>query len=216
MPQPHEQDGKRRGDGDADVEILDVIDQLVPVLAELVADAGNYADPQYCAEEVEQSKTLPLHAQHAGERTGNHAQAEDEAGEEDRDRAVLVEEALAAGDGCRRDAKEFPITVEQRAPSAISDGETKIVPNCGRAHAYQDDVDELELVSRIREKAGQKQDRLARHRNAGVLKQQGNRDRPVAIVSDVVLECLENGLVLKVDSGVILSCSSQAFRFTAS
>jgi hypothetical protein len=45
----------------------------------------------------------------------------------------------------------------------------------------------------IGEKAGQQQDGFTRHRDAGVLQQQCDPDRPVTVVNDVTAQGFEDG-----------------------
>ena len=214
VPQPDQEDGDTGDNGDAEIQILDVVDQLVPVLAELVANAGNHAHPQQGTEEVEQGKTLPLHTEHASKRTGNHTQAKDKACKENRDRAIFIEETLSASNRVGRNPKQIPVAIEQRTPAAITDREAEIISERRGAHAYEDDVSELELVPRKSEEAGKQEDGFARDRDAGILEQQRNCDRPVAIVSDIVLESLKNSrpLVARERSASILPRHSRKQR----
>src|SRR5215472_1821852 len=139
---PEPQDEKRDSDQDSDpdVQLLHVVNQPVPVLSEVVADQRNYADPQEGAEKIEYREALPLHAQDASEGTRDYAQPKDEAREEDRDRAVLLKQPLAALDGRGGNPKGRLISIKQWATTAVSDGESEIVSEGSGADRNHDDV----------------------------------------------------------------------------
>src|SRR4029077_1576729 len=125
-PSPQDEQRNNRRDHEGDVEALDIFRQHIPVLAELVAYEGNDGDPQQRAQEVEDCEALPGHAQNACERAGDHAQAEDEAREKNRNGAVAVEQSLAARNGFRFDAKCAAVTIKEAATSAIADQVTQV------------------------------------------------------------------------------------------
>ena len=166
------------------------------MLAELVAYEGNDGDPQQRAQEIEDREALPGHAQNACERAGDHAQAEDEAREKNRDGAVAVEQSLAARNGFRLDAKCAAVTIKEAATSAIADQVPQVVSQGGRAHADHDDVGELQFLAGIRKQAGQQQDGFAGHGHAGIFEKQRHADGPVAILRDQVAQEIEDGLLL--------------------
>jgi hypothetical protein len=204
-PQPEEHTDHDRENRNADVEIFHEVEKLVPVLAELVSNGGDDAHPQHRAQEVEQGEALPGHAQHTRQRPRNHAQAEDEAGEEDRDGPVLVEKTLAAGNSFRRNAEKVAIAIEEWAAATVADRKPEVVPQSRRAHSHQDDVGELEFLPGISEEAGQQENGLAGNGDARVFQEQSNSHGPVTVLGDVALEGFEDlaaprsGLEVRID-----------------
>ena len=81
-PQPQDYDSDADCDEDDYIQTLDVFHQQVPMFAELVANQGNYSDPEQGSQEIEDGEAFPRHTQHSGQRSRNYAQAEDEASEE--------------------------------------------------------------------------------------------------------------------------------------
>ena len=97
------------------------------MLAKFVADHGDDADPQDGTQKIKNGETLPWHAEHARQWAGDDAQAEDEAREKDRDRAVLVKQPFSTLDGSDRNAKDVSVAVEQGAAARVSDGKSQVV-----------------------------------------------------------------------------------------
>src|ERR1700676_493895 len=141
------------------------------MLAEQVSGAGNASDPDCCAKKVEESKSSPAHTQHAGQRSGENAQSEDEAGKENGGCAIAGKHSLAAFQRRRLDPKESLRAIKQRTPAVVSDGIAQIVAERGGTGSDHDDPSEMELVFRIGEKTSQQERGLTGHRDAGVLAQ---------------------------------------------
>ena len=115
-------------------------------MPEQVSDARHHRDPDGRAQKVEESESLPAHAQYAGQRSGKSAQAEDEAGKENGDCAAAGEHLLAAFQRRRRNPKDTLIAIKERTPAIVADGLSQITAKRGGASGYHDDPSEMELV----------------------------------------------------------------------
>src|SRR5208282_3109885 len=103
---PPEQNRDPGDNQHSNIKALHGPQQGVPMMPEQVSGAGDDGDPGGRAEEVEERKSLPSHAQHARQRAGENAQAEDEAGKKNGGRAVADEHLLAAFQRGRRNPQE--------------------------------------------------------------------------------------------------------------
>src|SRR3981189_920305 len=121
------------------------------MLPEQISGAGDAGDPDGRAQEVEQSKSSPAHAQHAGQRSGENAKAEDETGKENGGCAVAGEHVLAAFQRGRRNTKDALIAIEQRTPPIVTYGIADVVAERGGTGPNHDDPAEMEFVFGIRQ-----------------------------------------------------------------
>src|SRR5258708_34164212 len=117
--------------------------------------AGDAGDPDGRAQEVEESKCSPAHAQHASQRSGENAEAEDEAGKENGGCAVAGEHVLAAFQRGRRNPKEALIAIEQRTPAVVDNGIANVVAERGGTGGDHEESSEIEPVVGITQKACQ-------------------------------------------------------------
>src|SRR5262249_6819649 len=108
--------------------------------------------------------------------------------------AVARKQFLASRKRLRRNPEEIAITFEQRTPAVMPQGVADIVPDRRRAGANQNDPSQIELPLRKREKTGEKKRGLSRHRDARVLTEQRECDRPVAVVGDERSQEIKNAM----------------------
>src|SRR5208282_3827281 len=105
--------------------------QDVPVMAEEVSGAGDDGDPGGGTEEVEESEGSPGHAQDSGERSGEDAHAEDEAGKEDGGGSVTGEHFFAALQRGRRNAKYAPVMIEEGTSAKLAERVAEVTTEGG-------------------------------------------------------------------------------------
>src|SRR5260370_40401547 len=109
------------------------------MLPEQISGAGDAGDPEGRTQDVEESKRSPAHAQHARQRSGKNAQAEDEAGEENCGGAVVGKQVLAALQRGRLDPEESLGAVEQRTPAIMAYGVAQsVAERCGTSCQHND------------------------------------------------------------------------------
>jgi hypothetical protein len=177
---------------DRDIEALHDLEQGAPVLAEEVAGACDYGDPEGGSEEVEEGEGSPAHAEDSGEGAGEDAEAEDEAGKENGDGAVAGKEFFAAFESGGRDAKESCVAVEERPASVVAESVAEIVSDGSSAGGDDDDPSEMEFVFGIGEEASEQESALARNGDAGVFAEEGEGYGPVSVVGDEGTEGVED------------------------
>ena len=158
------------------------------MLTEQVSGAGDAGNPDGRTQEVEESKSSPLHAQDAGQRAGENSHAEDETGKKNGGGAVAGEHSLAAFHHGRRDPEETLIAIKQGTPAMEADGVAQFAAEGGGTGGNHDDPSEMELVFGIGEKTGQQKRELTGNREASALRQQGQSYGPVTVVGD---ECAQ-------------------------
>src|SRR5258708_23568358 len=162
------------------------------MLPEEISRAGDAGDPEGRTEEVEESKRPPAHAQHSGQRSGENAQAEDKAGEENCGCAVAGKHFLAAFQRGRLDPKESLIAIEQRTPAIVTDGIANVVAERGGTGGDHNDPSEMKPVFGITQKACQQKRSFAGDGDAGVLAQQCQGDGPVTVGGDEFAQRMKN------------------------
>ncbi len=165
------------------------------MLAEQISGAGDAGDPEGRAEEVEESKRSPAHAQYSGQRSGENAQAEDKAGKENCSCAVAGEHILTAFQRGWRNPEDTLIAIEQWTPAIVADGVADIVAERGGAGGNHDDPSEMEPVFGIGQKTCQQQRRLTGNGDACVLAEQRQSHGPVTVVGDEFAQRVKNCLV---------------------
>src|SRR5258708_25692581 len=154
--------------------------------------AGDAGDPDGRAQEVEESKCSPAHAQHASQRSGENAEAEDEAGEENCGCAVAGEHVLAAFQRGRRNPKEALIAIEQRTPAIVTYGIAKVVAERGGTGGDHDDPSDMKPVFGISQNACQQKRSFAGDGDASVLAQQYQGHGPVTVGGDEFTQRMKN------------------------
>ncbi len=169
------------------------------MLAEQIPGAGDAGDPDGRTQEVEESKGSPAHAQHSGQRSGENAQAEHEAGKENSGGAVAGEHILSAFQRCRRNPEDTLIAIEQRTPAIMAEGVADIVAERGGRCGDHDDPSEMESMFGIGQKTCEQERALTWNRDAGVLAEQCQRYGPVTVGSDEFAQRVKNCLVHLVD-----------------
>src|SRR5271169_1087350 len=103
------------------------------MMPEQVSGTGHEGNPDGRTQKVVESKSLPAHTQHARQRAGENAQAEDEAGKENAGCAVADEHLLTAFQRGRRNPQDALIAIEQRTPAIVADGVSEIAAERGGA-----------------------------------------------------------------------------------
>src|SRR5437660_4721148 len=162
------------------------------MLSEQISGAGDAGHPDSRAQEVEENKRPPAHAKDAGQRSGENAQTEDEAGKENGGRSVAGKHVLAAFQRCRRNSEDPSIAIEQRAPAIVADGIAQVVAERCGARGNHDDPSEMEPMLGIGQKTCQQERGLTGHRNAGVLAEQCQSHGPVTVGGDEFAQRVKN------------------------
>ena len=73
----------------------------------------------------------------------------------------------------------------------VADEVSQVVAQGGGQGADQDDPRQVQLALGVSEKAGEEQNGLTRHRNAGIFQKQGHAHRPIAVVIEKIAEEFE-------------------------
>ena len=186
---------------------------MAPMLAEEISCAGDGSNPDNGTQEVEESKDSPAHAQHSGQRSGEDAHAEDEAGKENAGRAIAVEHLLPALERGRRNSKKTSIAIEQGPPAIVAQGVAQVVAERGGTGGNHDDPAEMELVFGIGQKTRQQERGLAGDGKAGVLAEQCQSHGPVTVVGDECAQRVKNRVVHDEASSQFPVLSSQKRGF---
>src|ERR1700687_2691197 len=162
------------------------------MLTEQKSGAGDEGDPDSCTQEVEENKSSPAHAQHAGQRSGENSHAEDEAGKENGGCAVTGEHFLTAFQRGRRNPKNALIAIEQWTPAVVAEDVAQVVAERGGAGGNHDDPAEMEMVFGVSQKTCQQERGLTGDGDAGVLAQQCQSYGPVAVLDNERAQRVKN------------------------
>ena len=171
-------------DGDQPVPADSIGGGLAGVVGEQ-ADAGR---PDDAAGRVEGEEAPPLHVADAGHPRSRHPQDRDEAAEEDRLAAMLLEEALGGGQRPFRIARDRTPPLEQPAPAVAPERVADVVADdrrCGGHHDHGHDR-EVMLVARPREKRGDDQARLPGQRHACGFDRDQQEEQREPVVDELV------------------------------
>src|SRR6266849_1176730 len=76
----------------------------------------------------------------------------------------------------------------------MAEGIPQIVAKCGSAGTHDDDPAQVQPMFRVGQEAGKQERSLARHWNTGVLAQQRQGYRPIAVVGDESTQEIEDGM----------------------
>src|SRR5713101_1406619 len=76
----------------------------------------------------------------------------------------------------------------------MAEGIPQIVAKCGSAGTHDDDPAPVQPMFRVGQEAGKQERSLARHWNTGVLAQQRQGYRPIAVVGDESTQEIEDGM----------------------
>src|SRR5713226_6531345 len=81
----------------------------------------------------------------------------------------------------------------------MAEGIPQIVAKCGSAGTHDDDPAQVQPMFRVGQEAGKQERSLARHWNTGVLAQQRQGYRPIAVVGDESTQEIEDGMPHEVE-----------------
>lgn len=184
-------DSKDDHDQNPKINAVQQPQEHVPMSPKQIPCTSNHRHPNRSAQKIEEEKRAPRHAQDPSQRPGNHAHSKDKPRKENRERTVTAKERFPPSKRRRRYTKEALIALDQRPPTVVADRVSEIVPKRRRASCDHDDPRQTQSVLGVGKKAGEEQRGLTRHRNARILREQRNRNSPVAIISNELAKMLE-------------------------
>lgn len=153
--------------------------QKMPALAEKVSDDSDDRSPDHRSGRVVEQKRRPGNSAHPGKDGGDDSDAGDKACEEDRARAMLVKVGVDSVETRRRQRDVLPVSFGKGPPAAPADPVAEVVAeDRGDDRARDDDAQAKNIC--FREKAGRKEDRLARDRDADVFQKNSCEQRDIA------------------------------------